>query len=216
MRLLWVYLETGKRVLLMKHLNVQIGVTLLALCAMAVQVVPANAESYTQNGSGGASPNAGNGGGTSGTSSSNGSASNGTSSSGTGNSNPTSSSGNGNATNSSVPSNVNSSVPSDTGNATGANTAVQPGETSAGTGAKDYGASNDEVRWLVRNGKAASMRKLLAFIGANYDGRIINIQLNKTGKSYRYSVKLLTNGNRLKIVELDALNLTPVTTASIY
>ena len=78
------------------------------------------------------------------------------------------------------------------------------------------GSRGEDVRLLVKKGKAVSMRKLLAFLDTNYQGRVINIQLNQTGKTYQYTVKLLTSDNRLKIIDLDAASLTPVTTASIY
>jgi hypothetical protein len=74
----------------------------------------------------------------------------------------------------------------------------------------------DHILNAVKKGEAVSLSTLLTFIKTTYNGTIINVDLQRRGKSLVYQVKLLTAENKLKILRLDALSLMDPNTASIY
>jgi hypothetical protein len=84
------------------------------------------------------------------------------------------------------------------------------------TNSKENETETDRIQNAVKKGQAVSLSTLLTFIKTTYNGTIINVDLQKRGKSLVYQVKLLTAENRLKILRLDALSLMDPNTASIY
>lgn len=75
---------------------------------------------------------------------------------------------------------------------------------------------SSEAQNVVQSGKAVSLNSLLNYVSSNYPGTVINVDLKKDGADYTYQVKLLTEDNKLRIVNLDAKQLKEQNTASIY
>lgn len=103
-----------------------------------------------------------------------------------------------------------------TGSGTGASGSSAP---SSASQAGNSGKSDDdstEVKNAVQAGDAVSLNKLLNFVNSNYDGKVINVELDKNPVGYTYQVKLLTDDNKLRIVNLDAQKLKEQNTASLY
>jgi uncharacterized membrane protein YkoI len=61
----------------------------------------------------------------------------------------------------------------------------------------------------VQDGKAVSLRKLKSFLSQNYPGKLLKVSLQKKSGKYIYRVRILSNGNRIKIFSLNALTLKP-------
>lgn len=108
------------------------------------------------------------------------------------------------------------------GNNSGGGTGTSGG---TGSGSSNGGQSNSngnhnddstEVQNVVQSGNAVSLNSLLNFVNTNYNGTIINVELNKNGPDYVYQVKLLTEDNKLRIVNLDAKKLKEQNTTSLY
>jgi uncharacterized membrane protein YkoI len=98
-----------------------------------------------------------------------------------------------------------------------------PGGGSVGSSGGTNPSSNSKkpndsgsIQDAVIQGKAVSLSKLMKFLSANYDGRVINVDLKKLDTKYVYQVKLLTPDNKLLTLKLDALKLTTPDSASLY
>ncbi len=89
------------------------------------------------------------------------------------------------------------------------------GSGSSGSSSGSHSES-DNIKEAVEHGKAVSLGRLMKFVNANYDGKVINVELKRQGNSYSYKVKLLTTDNKLKILTLNALTLAPADSAALY
>ena len=87
---------------------------------------------------------------------------------------------------------------------------------SLGSSYKDRDDDSARIQNAVKQGHAVSLNTLLNHIKSNYDGTVINVELEKHGPNYIYQVKLLTSDNKLRILNLDAMNLTMSETLSLY
>jgi hypothetical protein len=69
--------------------------------------------------------------------------------------------------------------------------------------------SEDQDRALkaVKNGKAVSLSKLKAHLSKNHPGKILNVGLYRKSGQYFYRVRILSSGNRIKTMSLNALTL---------
>jgi hypothetical protein len=76
-----------------------------------------------------------------------------------------------------------------------------------GDGGGGKSDEHERARKAVRNGKAVPLQKLLNFIGANYNGRVLKVNLMRTKGDYIYRVKMLGKGNRVQTLILDAKSL---------
>ncbi len=74
------------------------------------------------------------------------------------------------------------------------------------SGSSKSGDHNSAYK-AVKKGKAVSLRKLKVHLAQNYPGKILSINLLKSRGSYYYRVRILSSGNRIKTVTLNALNL---------
>jgi uncharacterized membrane protein YkoI len=59
----------------------------------------------------------------------------------------------------------------------------------------------------VKNGKAASLTLLLAFMTLNYPGEVLDVRLRTVNKQYIYEVKYLFNKTQLRVLKLEAKTL---------
>jgi hypothetical protein len=78
---------------------------------------------------------------------------------------------------------------------------------SGSSGSSGKSVNQDGARAAVQAGKAASLRKLLAFISSNYSGDVLDVRLRQNGGRYIYVVKMLSRQNLLRSVVLDAKTL---------
>ncbi len=94
------------------------------------------------------------------------------------------------------------------------------GGSSSGSGQSSQSSNrnndSDDVQNVVQSGKAVSLSNLLNYVNTTYPGTVINVDLKKEPDGYTYRVKLLTEDNKLRIVDLDAQQLKEQNTASIY
>ncbi len=76
-------------------------------------------------------------------------------------------------------------------------------DNNSGSGKDDH---NRALR-VVKDGKAVPLRKLKSFLAQNYPGKILNVSLQRKSGIYYYRVRILSSGNRIKTLSLNALTL---------
>jgi uncharacterized membrane protein YkoI len=59
----------------------------------------------------------------------------------------------------------------------------------------------------VRKGKAVSLVTLKSHLSTNYPGKILSVDMRRKSGVYYYQIRLLTAGNRIRSVSLNALSL---------
>lgn len=63
----------------------------------------------------------------------------------------------------------------------------------------------------VSQGKAVPLRNLRVFLERNYPGRLLSVGLQRKSGTYFYTVRILSAGNRITTLRLNALTLRPRT-----
>lgn len=78
-------------------------------------------------------------------------------------------------------------------------------------GSNQRGRSHDQENAIkaVRNGRAVSLQRLKSFLDTNYPGSILGVELSRRSGEYYFDVRILTKGNRIKSLSLNALTLRP-------
>lgn len=61
----------------------------------------------------------------------------------------------------------------------------------------------------VKQGKAVSLSKLKSFLSQNYPGKLLKVSLEKKSGKFFYRVWILSEGNHIKTLSLNALTLKP-------
>jgi hypothetical protein len=97
-----------------------------------------------------------------------------------------------------------SSEPSSNGTAGGA--PAQSVGQSSGSGSRRF-LNQDEVKKVVASGNAASLPLLLAYVGQNYPGDVLDVKMRRVDGGYAYDVKVLSNLVVLRTVSLEAKTL---------
>jgi uncharacterized membrane protein YkoI len=77
---------------------------------------------------------------------------------------------------------------------------------SVGVGGRRF-LNQDEVKKVVASGNAASLPLLLAYVGQNYPGDVLDVKMRKVDGGYAYDVKVLSNLVVLRTVSLEAKTL---------
>jgi len=69
----------------------------------------------------------------------------------------------------------------------------------------EAGRNQDKARDAVRAGEILPLDAVLAAVGRQVDGRVVDVDLREQGNAYTYRVKVLTPEGRLVIVTVDAV-----------
>jgi hypothetical protein len=77
---------------------------------------------------------------------------------------------------------------------------------SSGSGSRRF-LNQDEVKKVVASGNAASLPLLLAYVGQNYPGDVLDVKMRRVDGGYAYDVKVLSNLVVLRTVSLEAKTL---------
>lgn len=77
------------------------------------------------------------------------------------------------------------------------------GNDSGNTGSSSSGP-NDRVLKAVTSGRAAPLKDILAMVKSKYDGDIVRVKLDRSGKAMVYNIRILGKDNKLVDVQVDA------------
>lgn len=61
----------------------------------------------------------------------------------------------------------------------------------------------------VKDGKAVSLKQLKSYLIENYPGEILHVSLRRRSGEYFYRVRILSTGNRIRSLSLNAVTLKP-------
>lgn len=65
----------------------------------------------------------------------------------------------------------------------------------------------DDARRAIRTGKAVPLVRLIKHVRANFGGKVLDVNLNRSFFRYTYRVKHLSKDGRLQTLKFDALTL---------
>jgi hypothetical protein len=80
------------------------------------------------------------------------------------------------------------------------------GDDGKGSGRTRGRDDGDRIRQAVKNGKAASLRKILPAVRKLYPGEVVNIRLTGSGSSLIYRIRVISILNKLIEVRVDAFS----------
>lgn len=90
----------------------------------------------------------------------------------------------------------------------GSNSGSGSGDSSGRSNSKSRSQRElDDARRAIRTGKAVPLVRLIKHVRANFGGKVLDVNLNRSFFRYTYRVKHLSKDGRLQTLKFDALTL---------
>jgi hypothetical protein len=70
-----------------------------------------------------------------------------------------------------------------------------------------HSRDHERARNAVKKGKVVSLKQLQQHLSTNYPGKLLRVELKRKSGTYYYKVRILTKGNRIRALSLNALTL---------